>query len=157
MKLKNFLKLVVSLVVCQLAGVVGSVFTVSQIPIWYQTLNKPVLNPPAWVFGPVWAGLYLLMGIALYLIWQSNSKDKKRALWFFTIQLVLNAVWSPVFFGAHSIGSALVIIVLMWMAIVMTIFIFSKVSKPAAALLVPYILWVSFATYLNLALWWLNK
>lgn len=143
--------------VCQLAGVVGAVFTVSQVQIWYPTLIKPPLNPPAWLFGPVWAGLYLLMGIALYLVWESHSKDKSRALWLFAVQLALNAIWSPVFFGAHSIGSALAIIVLMWSAIVMTILIFKKISKPAAALLVPYILWVSFATYLNFALWWLNK
>lgn len=146
-----------ALVVCQLAGVVGSAFTISQIPTWYATLHKPALNPPAWVFGPVWAGLYLLMGVALYLVWESHSKDKKRALWLFSVQLALNAIWSPVFFGVHSIGNALAIIVLMWAAIVMTILIFKEVSKPAAALLVPYILWVSFATYLNFALWWLNK
>jgi len=157
MKLKNFFKLMVALVVCQLAGVAGTVFSIPQIPTWYAALHKPALNPPAWVFGPVWAGLYLLMGVALYLVWESHSKDKKRALWLFAVQLVLNAIWSPVFFGAHSIGSALAIIVLMWAAIVMTILIFKKISKPAAALLVPYILWVSFATYLNFALWWLNK
>jgi len=146
-----------ALVVCQMAGVVGAVFTVSQVKDWYPTLVKPALNPPSWVFGPVWSGLYLLMGVALYLVWESNSKDKKWALWLFGIQLALNAIWSPVFFGAHLIGVTLVIIILMWVAIVMTISAFSKVSKPAAALLAPYIVWVSFATYLNFALWWLNK
>ncbi len=146
-----------ALVVCQLAGITGSLFTISQIQTWYPTLIKPPLNPPAWLFGPVWTILYLLMGVALYLIWQSNSKDKKRALWLFAVQLILNAIWSPIFFGAHAIGSALAIIVLMWAAIVMTILIFKKISKPAAALLVPYIAWVSFATYLNFALWWLNR
>lgn len=140
-----------------MAGVVGAVFTVSQVKDWYPTLVKPALNPPSWVFGPVWSGLYLLMGVALYLVWESNSKDKKWALWLFGIQLALNAIWSPVFFGAHLIGVTLVIIILMWVAIVMTISAFSKVSKPAAALLAPYIVWVSFATYLNFALWWLNK
>jgi tryptophan-rich sensory protein len=157
MKLKNFFKLMGALVVCQLAGITGSLFTISQIQTWYPTLIKPPLNPPAWLFGPVWTILYLLMGVALYLIWQSNSKDKKRALWLFAVQLILNAIWSPIFFGAHAIGSALAIIVLMWAAIVMTILIFKKISKPAAALLVPYIAWVSFATYLNFALWWLNR
>ncbi len=157
MKLKNLFKLMGALVVCQMAGVVGAVFTVSQVKDWYPTLVKPALNPPSWVFGPVWSGLYLLMGVALYLVWESNSKDKKWALWLFGIQLALNAIWSPVFFGAHLIGVTLVIIILMWVAIVMTISAFSKVSKPAAALLAPYIVWVSFATYLNFALWWLNK
>lgn len=156
MKLNNTLKLIVAIVVSELAGIAGSFFTVSAIPTWYATLNKPVLNPPAWLFGPVWIMLYALMGISLWLIWKSNSKEKKKAIWLFAIQLLLNAIWSPVFFGAHSIGSALAIIVLLWAAIVLTINIFRKVSRTAGWLLVPYIVWVSFALYLNLAYWLLN-
>ena len=157
MKIKNFLKLVVSLAVCQLAGAIGALFTVSSVKVWYSTLSLPSLNPPSWVFGPVWTILYILMGIALYLIWQSNSKDRNRVLWLFAVQLVLNAIWSPIFFGTHAIGLALVIIIFMWSAIAMTIFVSQKISKTIAWLLVPYIAWVSFATYLNFALWWLNK
>lgn len=156
MKLNNTLKLVISIVVSGLAGVVGSFFTISSIPAWYDTLNKPVLNPPAWIFGPVWTILYLLMGISLWLVWKSNSNEKKKAIWLFIVQLALNAVWSPIFFGSHSIGNALAVIVLLWAAIVLTILIFKKISKTAAWLLVPYILWVSFAAYLNFAIWVLN-
>ena len=157
MKTKNFFKLVASIVVCEGAGAIGTVFTVSSVKAWYPTLHMPVLSPPSWVFGPVWTILYFLMGVALYLIWQSNAKERTRALWLFGLQLALNAIWSPVFFGAHAIGSALAIIVLMWAAIVMTILVFKKISRTAGWLLVPYILWVSFATYLNFALWWLNR
>lgn len=157
MKLNNTLKLIVSVAVCELAGIVGSVFTVSSIPTWYAGLAKPALNPPAWVFGPVWTILYFLMGVSLWLIWKSGAKEKTRAIWLFIVQLALNAVWSPVFFGAQSIGGALATIVLLWAAIVLTILIFKKISKPAAWLLFPYILWVSFAAYLNFAIWMLNK
>ncbi len=155
--MNNYLKLVIAIVVSEVAGVAGSFFTISAIPDWYSTLQKPMLNPPAWLFGPVWVTLYLLMGVSLWLIWKSDSAEKKRAIWLFVIQLALNAVWSPVFFGARSVGNALAIIVLLWAAIVLTILIFKKISKTAAWLLVPYILWVSFAAYLNFAIWMLNK
>lgn len=156
MKLNNTLKLIIAVAISELAGIAGSFFTVSAIPDWYASLEKPALNPPAWIFGPVWVSLYFLMGISLWLIWKSGAAEKKRAIWLFVVQLVLNAVWSPVFFGAHAIGSALIIIVLLWAAIVMNILIFSKISKIAAWLLVPYIVWVSFAAYLNYAFWILN-
>ena len=157
MKLNNTLKLIVAVTVSELAGIVGSGFTSSSIQGWYSTLNKPALNPPSWLFGPVWVTLYALMGISLWLIWKSNAGEKKKAIGLFAIQLALNAIWSPVFFGAHSIGDALAILVLLWAAIVLTILVFKKVSKPAAWLLAPYIAWVSFALYLNLAIWTLNK
>ena len=156
MRLNNFFKLVIAIVVSELAGVIGSVFTVSAIPNWYAGLVKPSLNPPSWIFGPVWVTLYALMGVALWLIWKSDSPQKIKAIWLFVIQLVLNAIWSPVFFGLHSIGDALAIIILLWAAIVLTIFVFAKVSKTAAYLLIPYILWVSFAAYLNYSIWVLN-
>jgi len=168
--MNNTLKLIIAIIVSELAGVVGSVFTVSTSSPqavsglnWYAGLVKPALNPPSWVFGPVWTTLYALMGVALWLIWSSYAKaseDKKKeikiALGMFGIQLFLNAIWSPVFFGLHSIGNALAIIVLLWAAIVLTIFVFAKVSKTAAYLLIPYILWVSFASYLNYSIWVLN-
>jgi translocator protein len=156
MKANDTLKLITAIAISELAGIAGSFFTISSISAWYSTLTKPALNPPAWIFGPVWITLYFLMGISLWLIWKSNSSEKKRAIWLFIIQLALNAIWSPIFFGAQSIGNALAVIVLLWAAIVLTILIFKKISKPAAWLLVPYILWVSFAAYLNFAIWMLN-
>ncbi len=156
MKLNNFLKLPISILVALLVGALGSLFTTSSIQNWYATLAKPSFNPPAWLFAPVWTILYVLMGISFWMIWTSRSKEKNRAMGLFVVQLVLNGIWSPVFFGAHSIGGALALIVLLWAAIVLTILIFKKISKPAAWLLVPYILWVSFAMLLNFAIWRLN-
>lgn len=156
MRINNFFKLIIAIVVSELAGIIGSFFTVSAIPNWYAGLVKPAFNPPAWVFGPVWITLYALMGIALWLVWKSDSPHKTKAVWLFVAQLALNSVWSPVFFGFKSIGDGLAVIVLLWAAIVLTIFIFAKVSRPAAWLLLPYILWVSFAVYLNYSIWMLN-
>jgi len=164
MKLNNLFKLVIAIAVSELVGVIGSLFTVSAIPTWYAGLVKPALNPPAWVFGPAWTTLYALMGIAAFLIWSSYAKASegqakrqiKIALGVFGIQLFLNAIWSIIFFGLHSPGWALVDIVLLWLAIVWTMVVFYKISRPAAYLLVPYLLWVSFASYLNYAIWVLN-
>jgi len=156
MKINNTFKLIIAIAVSELAGIIGAVFTTPSITGWYAGIVKPVLNPPAWIFRPVWITLYFLMGISLWLIWKSDSKEKGRAIWLFAIQLALNAIWSPIFFGAQSIGNALAIIVLLWAAIVLTILIFKKISKTAAWLLAPYILWVSFAAYLNYAIWALN-
>ena len=150
--------MVIAIAVSELAGIIGSIFTVSAIPNWYSTLVKPALNPPSWVFGPVWTTLYALMGIAAWLVWKSGweRKEIKVALGVFGIQLFLNAIWSIIFFGLQSPGWALVDIVVLWFAIVWTMFVFYKISKPAAYLLVPYILWVSFASYLNYSIWMLN-
>lgn len=156
MKINDTLKLVIAIVVCELAGIVGSLFTIPAISTWYVGIVKPAINPPAWVFGPVWTVLYFLMGISLWLVWKSNSSEKRKAIWLFVIQLALNAIWMPIFFVAHSIGNALAVIVLLWAAIVLTIKLFTKVSKPAAWLLVPYIFWISFAAYLNYLIWILN-
>lgn len=151
-------KLIIAIVVCQFAGVIGSIFTVSAIPTWYATLAKPALNPPSWVFGPVWTALYALMGIAAFLVWNKGwgRKDVRRALTVFGIQLVLNALWSIIFFGLHSPGWAFADIIALWLAIVWTMVLFYRISKPAMWLLVPYILWVSFATYLNYSIYVLN-
>lgn len=156
MKIDNLFKFVISIVGSELAGIIGLAFTASATSTWYAALTKPALNPPAWVFGPVWTMLYVLMGVSLWLVWKSGSSEKKKAIRLFIVQLLLNAMWSPVFFGSQSIGSALVVIALLWVAIVLTILTFKNISKPAAWLLVPYILWVSFATYLNFAMWILN-
>ena len=158
MRINNFFKLVIAVGVSELAGIVGSVFTVSAIPNWYAGLTKPALNPPSWVFGPVWTALYALMGIAVFLVWRNGweKKEVKLALGVFGIQLFLNAIWSIIFFGLHSPGWALVDIAALWLAIVWTMFVFYKISKPAAYLLIPYLLWVSFASYLNYSIWILN-
>ena len=156
--MRKALKLITAIVVCELAGGIGSLFTISTIPTWYATLTKPALNPPAWIFGPVWTTLYLLMGIAAFLVWNKgwHRADVKKALGVFLLQLVLNAAWSIIFFGLHSPFWAFVDLVAMWLVIVWTMTLFYKISKPAMWLLLPYILWVSFAGYLNFSIWILN-
>ena len=156
--MKNAFKLIVAIVVCELAGIIGSFFTTSAIPTWYTALAKPALNPPSWVFGPVWTILYALMGIAVFLVWQKGIHHKhiRKAVTVFALQLALNTLWSIVFFGLESPGWAFVNIVLMWLSIVWTMILFYKISKPAMYLLTPYIVWVSFAAYLNYSIWILN-
>jgi len=156
--MNNLLKLIIAIVVSELAGVIGSLFTAPSVTTWYPALVKPALNPPAWVFGPVWTTLFALMGIAAYLIWRKglNRKNVKIALGIFIGQLVLNTLWSIIFFGWHSPGGAFAEIIFLWLAILATIIVFARISKPAAWLLVPYLLWVSFAAYLNYVIWALN-
>ena len=158
MKIPSVLKLAIAVAVSEFAGVVGSVFTVPSISTWYATLARPELAPPNWVFGPVWTTLFALMGVAAFLVWQKglNRKDVRVALWVFFLQLVLNTLWSIVFFGLHSPGAALIEIAILWVSILATILTFYKVSKAAAYLLLPYIVWVTFAAYLNYAIWALN-
>lgn len=158
MKISDMVKLAASLVICQLAGVIGSYFTTPAIPTWYRALNKPFFTPPDWLFGPVWIGLYLLMGISLFLVLRRTTHPQfKAAVIIFFVQLTLNALWSIAFFGLRSPLLGLVDIVLLWVAIVLTILRFWDISKTAGALLVPYLLWVSFALLLNMSLWILNR
>ncbi len=154
----HFLKLLGAVLVSESAGILGSVFTVSSVTNWYSSLIKPDIAPPSWVFGPVWTTLFALMGIAAFLIWQKglDRKDVKIALGIFVFQLVLNILWSIIFFGFRAPGAALVEILFLWFAILVTVVAFVKISKPAAWLLVPYIFWVTFAAYLNLSFWVLN-
>lgn len=121
---------------------------------WYEALNKPTWNPPSWIFGPVWTALYLMMAVAAWLVWKRNGWHK--AIWLYVLQLALNAAWTPIFFGAHHLGWALVEIIALWIAILFTLLAFLRVSKPAGWLLVPYLAWVSFATFLNFTLWRMN-
>jgi len=146
------------IVLCEAAGIVGSLFTVSSIPTWYQTLQKPIFNPPNWIFGPVWVTLYFLMGIAAYRVFSLGLKKPgvKRALGLFLTNLALNAVWSPVFFGAQQIALGFIIIAAIWLTLVVVIFRYQELDKPSAYLLLPYLVWVSFATVLNYHLWILN-
>ncbi|MEI8327676.1 MAG: TspO/MBR family protein [Candidatus Taylorbacteria bacterium] len=153
-------KLILAVVICELAGIVGSIFTVPSIGTWYAHLIKPSFAPPNWVFAPIWTTLFALMGISLFLIWNSrshNSNEKKSAYRMFTLQLLANVIWSIIFFGLHAPGIALIEIVILWLLILATIISFYKISKPAACLLIPYIIWVSIATALNFALWTLNS
>jgi benzodiazapine receptor len=158
MKLNNTSKLVIAIVVSELAGIIGAVFTTPSISGWYAGIVKPALNPPAWVFGPVWTTLFALMGIATFFIWKKGleRRNVKIALGIFVGQLFLNTLWSIIFFSLHSPGGALIEIVFLWLAIFTTIVAFAKISKLAAWLLVPYIAWVSFAVYLNFTIWTLN-
>lgn len=151
-------KIIFAIIICQLAGAVGSIFTFSSIPIWYASLQKPAFSPPNWLFGPAWLTLYTLMGVSLYLVWQKGLKNKKvkDAITIFAIQIVLNSFWSIIFFGLRLPFIAFIEIVVLWIAIVFTILKFYKISRNAAYLLVPYILWVSFAAILNYNIWILN-
>jgi len=160
MKLANPARLIVSCAVPILVGVVGSLFTTADsLNNWYAKLNKPVFNPPGWVFGPVWTTLYILMGIAAFLVWRKGLDNKlvRLALLCFVVQLVLNALWTPLFFGLRSPLAGLIDIVLLLSAIDLTTILFLRISKPAGVLLIPYILWVLFAMILNASIFLLNR
>ncbi|MGW8184922.1 MAG: TspO/MBR family protein [Candidatus Moraniibacteriota bacterium] len=155
--MKKIYKLIIALLIPQLAGGLGSLFTASSVKGWYTTIQKAPLNPPGWIFGPVWTVLFLLMGYALYIVWISEDKAKKNLAYVaFAIQLALNVFWSVIFFGLKSPGLALAEILILWLAIIFNIFIFYRISRTSAWLLVPYLLWVTFAAYLNYSIWILN-
>lgn len=158
MSLKNVLKLVIAVGASQLAGLVGSFFTTPAINNWYASLEKPNFNPPSWLFGPVWITLYFLMGVAAFLVWQKGWERKKvkSALGIYSLQLFLNTLWSIIFFGFQNPSLAFINIIFLWLAIFWTMMVFYKISKPASCLLVPYLLWVSFASFLNFTIWRLN-
>lgn len=157
--MKNWLKLVISLALPQVAGLTGALFTETGEGSWYRTIQRPEWNPPGWVFGPVWTALYILMGIAFYIVWKSSAdeKIKRPAMVFWVLQLVFNLCWTLIFFYAHEIGYAFAEIVVLWLLILITIFLFARISKLAAWLLVPYISWVSFAAMLTYTIWQLNQ
>ncbi len=154
----NILKFVIAVGITLLAGFIGSVFTAEGVSTWYPALVKPALTPPNWIFGPVWTLLYILIGAAAGLIWQYGIYRKTviNAGSIFVLQLFLNASWSVVFFYIQSPGWAFLNLLALWAVIVWMIAAFARLSRLAAWLLVPYLLWVSYAGYLNLAIWWLN-
>lgn len=157
----NTIKVFTSLLICILIpltiGGLSGFATAAGINDWYITLNKPSFNPPNYLFAPVWTFLYLLMGISLFIIWRSPmGQIRTNALIIFTIQILLNFLWSFLFFKFKMPGLALIEIIMIWISILVMIVIFSRISKPAAYLQVPYLLWVSFATILNAAIWHLN-
>jgi len=159
MNIKDILKLIASIFICQGAGIIGALFTMPTIRTWYETLNKPEFRPPNAVFGPVWTALFLLMGISLFLVWHKGleSQGIKIALLVFLAQLILNIAWSVLFFGMRSPGLAFFEIIVLWAAIILTMVLFKRVSSVSAILLIPYMLWVGFAAVLNFAIWRLNQ
>jgi len=158
MKQKNLFRLILSIIFCLSAGYVGSFAVTQSIDTWYANLVKPQFTPPDSFFGPIWTILYILMGIALYLVWIEDKKRKKvtSALKIFSAQLLLNILWSIIFFGLHSPIGALIEIVSLWLAILLTITRFSRISSAAAWLLIPYLVWVTYAAILNAAIAFMN-
>jgi translocator protein len=154
---ESWISLVPFVVICFAAAGIGSLFTSRSVNTWYTQLRRPVWTPPNWIFGPVWTTLYLLMAISAWLVWRSTEWPSARfALSLFAIQLVLNTLWSVVFFGLRKIGLAFGEILLLWMMIVATAVAFLPLSLLAAWLLIPYLAWVFFASYLNFRIWQLN-
>ena len=151
-------RLVISILIVFLAGSVGTLYTLKEITTWYVYLAKPGWTPPNWVVGPIWSTLYILIGTALFLIWRKGlgRKDVQIAIVVFAVQLAINVVWSVVFFGGHNIFGGLVLVLLLWIAIFINILVFYRISKPAGILLVPYLIWVSIASYLQYNLFILN-
>jgi len=157
MKIKSFWRLLLSLAIPLSAGVLGSLFTAPAVRSWYLTINRPVWIPPSWLFGPVWTALFIMMGVALYLIWSTKMSNRVRmSLKLFAAQLVLNVLWSVLFFGMGNFWLAFGEILVLWIFILITIVSFEKVNKVASWLMVPYLLWVTFASYLNFTIASLN-
>lgn len=154
----DFPKLIVSIIVCEVIGSIGSLFTMPAIASWYASLAKPAWTLPNWLFAPVWTTLFFLMGIALYLVWMKGIRAKgvKEGLWLFGIQFALNVLWSYLFFGLQSPALGLIGIIVLWVFILATMISFYKISRPAAYVLVPYIAWVTIATLLNYSVMVLN-
>ncbi len=149
--------LVVFFAICLGAGGLGSFFTANSVRDWYPTLRKPPGTPPSWVFGPVWTTLYVLMAISAWLVWREYGWGARAALLIFFAQLALNVAWSGIFFGSRLPGVAFAEIVILWLAIVFNTVLFYWLVQSAALLLTPYILWVTYAAYLNFGIWWLNR
>ena len=155
--MKNIFKLIFSILVCQLAGFIGSMFTSSSIDVWYKAIQKPSFNPSNWIFAPVWTLLFLMMGISLYFVLiKRKSNSTKNGLILFSIQLGLNVVWSVIFFGFRNIIFAFIEIIFLWIFIALTIYKFWFIDKRSSYLLFPYLFWVTFASILNFYIWRLN-
>ena len=153
-------RIFVTVAICLAVGYISGMVTQSAITTWYPTLIKPVFNPPNWVFAPVWTTLFVMMGIAAGLVWNEISSNEvlvKKALMFFLIQLGLNALWSVLFFGLQNPMLAGLEIIVLWLLIYETYMQFGKINKIASYLLIPYLIWVSFAAILNVSIWWLNR
>ena len=158
MEKNELYRLILSIIICQMAGVIGSIFTAGSVTSWYPTLVKPSFSPPGFYIGLIWIVLFTLMGISLFLIWRETPSNPaaRIALYFFAVQLIVNVLWSVAFFGMRSPISGLVVIAFLWVLILITIIKFWPINRTAALLLIPYIVWVSIAAYLNFSLWRLN-
>ena len=156
--MKKTSRLLLSVAVCLLIGFLGSLVTTPSVSTWFSTVNKPSFSPPNWLFAPVWTILFILMGISAYLVWNKGLKKKavKEAFLIFVFQLVLNFLWSLFFFGLHQPFLASLEIIVLWVAILLTILKFRKISAAAGYLLLPYIAWVTFASFLNFTIARLN-
>lgn len=154
--MRSVLGLLVSLATSFAAAGIGGLFTRSSVSTWYQSLAKPAFAPPDWIFGPVWTALYFLMAVAAWLTWRRGGRRAAVGLTLFGGQLALNAAWSGIFFGLRLPGWALAELVVLWVAIAATLAAFARVSAVAGLLLVPYLLWVTFAGLLNFTIWRLN-
>jgi tryptophan-rich sensory protein len=153
-------RVAIVVVICLVVGYVSGMVTRTSITTWYPTLVKPSFNPPNWIFAPVWTSLYVMMGVAAGFIWNQITTQKvavTKALQIFAIQLVLNALWSYLFFGLHNLMLATIEVVLLWLMIFETYSQFAKINKTASYLMLPYLAWVSFASVLTASIWWLNK
>jgi benzodiazapine receptor len=158
MKTMEIVKLLISIVICQLAGIIGSIFTSSSVTTWYRSLAKPSFTPPNWLFSPVWISLFVLMGVSAFLIWNRGLSDSRVrvALTLFVGQLLLNILWSVLFFGLRSPLAGFIEILILWIAIALTMISFWRISSLSSLLLLPYLLWVGFAAVLNYSILTLN-
>jgi len=158
MNIAKFFKLLVSLIIPIGLGSIAGILTTKEIAGWYDSLNKPSFNPPSYLFGPVWTALYILMGVSMFLIWNTPKTElRQKALAIFGIQLFFNFWWSILFFSFYTVFLSLIDILIMWFLIIYMISLFKKIKPVAAYLQIPYLLWVSFATVLNISIWYLNK
>ena len=158
--MNKIVRIAIAVIVCLAVGYSSSTFTKEGVATWYPTILKPSFNPPNWVFMPVWTLLFILMGVAAGLVWdkiKKQNEEVKKALGFFLAQLILNAVWSYIFFGLKNPMLALIEIALLWLIIYETYLKFTKINKTAGYLLIPYLAWVAFAGILNASIWWLNR
>ena len=158
--MSKYLRIIYCVAICLVVGYLSSITTQSSINTWYPTLIKPSFNPPNWLFAPVWTLLFIMMGIAAGMIWNQLENQRelvKKALLFFTVQLLLNALWSYLFFGLNNVLLALIEIILLWLVIYETFYIFKKIDKKAAYLFIPYLIWVGFAAVLNGSIYYLNR
>lgn len=158
--MSKYLRIIYCVAICLVVGYLSSITTQSSINTWYPTLIKPSFNPPNWLFAPVWTLLFIMMGIAAGMIWNQLENQRelvKKALLFFTVQLLLNALWSYLFFGLNNVLLALIEVILLWLVIYETFHIFRKIDKKAAYLFIPYLIWVAFAAVLNGSIYYLNR
>lgn len=159
MKINGTTKIILSIILCFIIAGIGGYATQSSVGTWYTELNKPSFNPPNWIFGPVWTLLYIMMGLSAGLVWKKGLENPlvKKGLLIYLVQLGLNLSWSVVFFGNQEIFGALLVILALLFMIIMNILFFLKVNRIAGYLLVPYLFWVLFASFLNYEIWQLNS